>query len=82
MRSALAIYITLFAITLVAIAQILYWKLVINRDGAAGEAAPEVADMGWAREPVDPWAGFEADALAPALLAEPVPVREPVLLAA
>ncbi len=38
--------------------------------------------MGWALEPVDPWAGFEADALEPVLVSEPVRVREPVLLGA
>jgi hypothetical protein len=81
-RSALAIYITLFAITSVAIAQILYWKLVINRHGAASDAAPEVPDMGWALEPVDPWTGFEADAVEPVLVPEPARVREPALLGA
>ena len=84
MRSALAIYITLFAITSVAIAQILYWKLVINRRVAAGDLALEVPDIGCALEPVDPWAGLEADALEPVRVVVPEPVRgrEPVLLGA
>jgi hypothetical protein len=79
-RSALAIYITLFAITSVVIAQILYWRLVISRHGAA-DAAREVTDMGGPLEPVEPvepWAGLEADALAPVLVSEPVPALEPM----
>jgi hypothetical protein len=79
-RSALAVYITLFAIALVAIAQILYWKLIVNREGGAGDAAPEIPDMSWALEPVDPCAGFEADVLEPVPVSEPVRVREPVLV--
>jgi hypothetical protein len=81
-RSPLAIYITLFAVASVAIAQILYWKLVITRRGTAGDAAPEVADMGSALEPVDPWAGFAADASEPVPVSEPGRVREPVLVGA
>lgn len=81
MRSALAIYITLSAVAVVAIAQILYWKLVINRESGAGDLAPDSPDMVWL-ETVDTWAEFEADAVEPVELIEPGLVSEPVLLGA
>lgn len=37
MRSTLAIYITLSAVAVVAVAQILYWRLVIARDPVRAE---------------------------------------------
>jgi hypothetical protein len=36
-RDALAIYITLLLIVAVALAQVLYWKLVIARESNAGD---------------------------------------------
>ncbi|MGH2895578.1 MAG: hypothetical protein ACRDPM_20245 [Solirubrobacteraceae bacterium] len=76
MRVTLAIYITLFAIALVAVAQILYWRLVIAREVAATDAMADmdcvadldpVADMDWLREQAQSWAEFEADEMEPAL---------------
>jgi hypothetical protein len=73
-RAMLAIYITVAAIVIVAVAQILYWKLVITvqdvtRPDAAGEQIP---DMDWLREPVETWVGLDADDAGPALVGEPV----------
>jgi hypothetical protein len=70
-RDALAIYITLLLIVTVAIAQVLYWKLVIAREDAAGDEIPDLPDMGWLHEPVDAWVGFEADGAEPALVGDP-----------
>jgi hypothetical protein len=36
-RDALAIYITVLLIVTVAVAQVLYWKLVIARESSAGD---------------------------------------------
>jgi hypothetical protein len=81
-RVTLAIYITLFAIALVALAQILYWKLVIAREGVAIDHVPEtsrmpemdrIPDMDWLRDPAESWVGFEADDMAPTLAGDPVP---------
>jgi hypothetical protein len=74
-RDALAIYITLLLIVTVAIAQLLYWRLVIARqDVACGDARgfSELPDMDWLRQPVEAWVGFEADEAAPALVGDPV----------
>jgi hypothetical protein len=69
----LAIYITLAAIAIVAVAQILYWKLVIATDDLTCQDAgrEDFPDMDWLCEPVQPWVGLEADA-EPALVGEPV----------
>jgi hypothetical protein len=77
-RSTLAIYITLFAVAVVAIAQILYFKLVLARGHAASEDVPE---MGWSYEPIDACIGVGVDDMEPALAIEPVPVAEPALVA-
>lgn len=72
----LAIYITLFAVALMAVAQVLYWKLVIAREGVASAGVPEAdqtPDMEWLREPAEPWVGFEADDVEPARVGDPVP---------
>lgn len=74
MRSTLAIYITLSAVAVVAIAQILYFKLVLARRRAASEEAP---DMGWLYEPIDAYIGGRVDDIDPALGTEPLPVAEP-----
>jgi hypothetical protein len=85
-RSTLAIYITLSAVAVVGIAQILYWKLVVSSEGAADRAAadgsrpePGLGPMdAWAGAeahalgPVEPWAGLEDDAREPERTAEPV----------
>jgi hypothetical protein len=71
-RDALAIYVTLLLIVTVAIAQVLYWKLVIARDDAAGDEIRDLPDMGWLHESVDAWVGFEADEAEPALVGDPV----------
>lgn len=73
MRDALAIYVTLSLIVLVAIAQLLYWKLVIAREHVVGDEIPDISDMDWLRQSVEAWVGFEADE------AEPAPVGDPVL---
>jgi hypothetical protein len=82
-RATLAIYITLFAIALMAVAQILYWKLVIVRQGVAIDHVPEtkgmpemdrMPDMAWLRGPADSWVGSEADDMAPTPAGDPVPV--------
>ena len=85
MRSTLAIYITLSVVAVVAIAQILYFKLVLARQRAASEEAP---DMGWLHEPIDAYIGLGPDDMELALAIEPMPgaeatfVAEPVLVAA
>jgi hypothetical protein len=80
-RVTLAIYITLFAIASVAVAQTLYWKLVIAREGVAIDQVPEtnrmpemddIPDMDWLHDPAESWVGFEADDMAPALAGDPV----------
>jgi hypothetical protein len=70
----LAIYITLAAIAIVAIAQILYWKLVIAAEDVAGQSAgrEDFPDMDWLSEPVQPWVGLEVDDAEPARVGEPV----------
>lgn len=78
MRSTLAIYITLSAVAVVAIAQILYFKLVLARQRAASEEAP---DMGWLYEPIDAYIGIGAEDMEPALAIEPMPVAEPTFVA-
>ena len=72
MRDALAIYITLLLIVTVAIAQMLYFKLVIAREDVASDETQDLPDMDWLREPVEPWVGFEADEAEPALVGDPV----------
>jgi hypothetical protein len=73
-RATLAIYITVAAIVIVAVAQILYWKLVIaEADGTRRDAAREqIPDMDWLREPVEPWVGSDADDAGPVQVGEPV----------
>jgi hypothetical protein len=71
-RDALAIYITLALIVMVAIAQLLYWKLVIAREDVVREDSPDLPDMDWLRQPVDAWVGFEAGESEPALVGDPV----------
>ncbi len=72
MRDALAIYITLLLIVTVAIAQVLYWKLVIARDHAVCDEIPDLPDMDWLHQSVQAWVGFEADEAEPALVGDPV----------
>lgn len=45
MRDGLAIYITLLLIVTVAIAQVLYFKLVIAREDVARDETPDPPDM-------------------------------------
>jgi uncharacterized protein involved in cysteine biosynthesis len=71
-RDALAIYITLLLIVTVAVAQLLYWKLVIAREDPVGDMTPDVPDMDWLHQPVDAWVGGEADEAEPALVGERV----------
>jgi hypothetical protein len=71
-RDALAIYITLLLIVSVAIAQLLYWRLVIAREDLAGEGSRDIPDLDWLRQPVDAWVGFEADEVEPMLVGDPV----------
>jgi hypothetical protein len=68
-RDALAIYITLLLIVTVAIAQVLYWKLVIAREHAVCDELP---DIDWLYEPIEAWVGFEADEAEPVLVGDPV----------
>jgi hypothetical protein len=70
----LAIYITLAAIAIVAVAQILYWKLVIAAEDVTCQDATheDFPDMDWLCEPVQPWVGLEVDDTEPALVSEPV----------
>lgn len=73
MRDALAVYITVLLIVLVAIAQLLYWKLVIAREDIVSESPADIPDLDWLREPpVQAWVGFEADEADPALVGDPV----------
>jgi hypothetical protein len=71
-RSTLAIYITLSAVAVVAIAQILYFKLVLARDKVVHDETP---DMAWLYEPVGP-------VLVEVEEPEPLLAPEPALLAA
>lgn len=72
MRDA-AIYITVLLIVMVAVAQLLYWKLVIAREDLVREQAAEIPDLDWLRErPAEAWVGFEADEAEPALVGDPV----------
>jgi hypothetical protein len=74
-RVTLAIYITLFAVALMAVAQVLYWRLVIAPEGDASAGVPQpdrMPDMDWLREPAEPWVGFEVDDMEPALVGDPV----------
>lgn len=57
----MAIYITLALIVTVAIAQVLYFKLVIARERPGRQETPEIPDMDWLRRPVEAWVGFEPD---------------------
>ena len=72
MRDALAIYITLLLIVAVAIAQLLYWRLVITREDVAGDRIPDLPDMDWLHERVDAWAALAADEPEPGLVDAPV----------
>ena len=72
MRDALAIYITLLLIVTVAIAQVLYWKLVIAREHVVSDELEDFLDMDWLHEPVEAWVGFEADEAEPVLVGDPV----------
>jgi len=71
----LAIYITLSLIVTVAIAQLLYWKLVIAREHDACETTIDTFDLDWLCESAQTWVGLEADE------PEPAPVGDPVLVA-
>jgi hypothetical protein len=71
-RDALAIYITLLLIVTVAIAQVLYWKLVIAREHAVCDKLEDFPDLDWLHEPVQAWVGFEADEAEPVLVGDPV----------
>jgi hypothetical protein len=65
----LAIYITLFAVAAVAVAQILYWKLVIRSDEARAE---DTCDAAWLPEAPVAWPEVPAQAAEPLFAAEPV----------
>lgn len=67
----MAIYITLALIVLVAIAQVLYFKLVIARESVACDETPDTLDLEWLRESMEAWMGFETDE-EPALVGDPV----------
>jgi hypothetical protein len=68
-----AIYITVLLIVMVAIAQLLYWKLVIAREDVVCEQTAEIPDLDWLREPpAEAWVGFEADEAEPAVVGDPV----------
>lgn len=69
MRSTLAIYITLFAIAVVAMGQILYWKLVVKRDEAVTE---DIRDAEWLAESLVMWTGIETEEVETDLATEPV----------
>ena len=71
MRSTLAIYITLFAVAVVAVAQILYWKLVIARDESR---AQEACATEWLPDSLVAWPELELEleAVEPQFAAEPV----------
>jgi hypothetical protein len=72
----LAIYITLAAVALVAVAQILIWKLVITRGEAAGDDTAHVA--GWGPEPLEGLMAHHAVELVPVLAEEPLCSEEPL----
>ena len=78
MRSALAIYITLFAVAVMAIAQILYFRLVLARRRIASEEAPET---GLLYEPIELYIGVQLDDTEPSVATEPVPAAEPACAA-
>jgi hypothetical protein len=78
----LAIYITVLLIVTVAVAQVLYWKLVIARENVASDETADFTELVWLRQPIDAWAGLETDEAQPALVDEPVPVDEPALVGA
>ena len=69
MRSTLAIYITLFAVAVVAVAQILYWKLVVAHDEVCAE---EACATEWLPESLMAWSELELEAVEPQFAAEPV----------
>jgi hypothetical protein len=75
-RNALAIYITLSLIATVAIAQLLYWKLVVTCEHRVDDQSIDSFDMDWLCESVEAWVGLEADD------AQPVPVDDRVLVSA
>jgi hypothetical protein len=68
----LAIYITLLLIVAVAIAQVLYFRVVIAREDRAGEETPDLPDMNWLREPAETQVGFAADEAEPERLGDSV----------
>lgn len=77
MNVTLAIYITLSAIALVAIGQILIWKLVITRTDTVGD---DVTDApGWVPEPVDALMAYQALEFAQILSEQPLRSQEPAL---
>ena len=73
-RATLAIYITVSAIVVVAVAQILYWKLVIAAEDVTRQdaARADIPNLDWLHEPVQAWVGLEADHPEPVLVGEPV----------
>jgi hypothetical protein len=75
-RNTLAIYITVSLIATVALAQLLYWRLVITRENRVADEPIDGFDMDWLYESVEAWVGLEADD------AQPVPVDDPVLVSA
>ncbi|MFL5864254.1 MAG: hypothetical protein ACJ780_26380 [Solirubrobacteraceae bacterium] len=79
MRSTLAVYVTLFAVAVVAVAQILYWKLVIARDPAPGAA--DAPDPGWPHEPMAARQDLPLEDSGPRPGAEPLYVEEPAPVA-
>jgi hypothetical protein len=84
-RSTLAIYITLFAVAVVAVAQILYWKLVIARDRVHTE---DTGDASLLSEALVTWPEIALDAAEMRLAAETLlasetrSAAEPVLVTA
>jgi hypothetical protein len=52
-------------IVIVAIAQVLYFKLVIAREDTASEETSDLPDMDWLHEPIETWVGFEVDEAEP-----------------
>jgi hypothetical protein len=71
-RDTLAIYITLSLIATVAVAQFLYFRLVIVREGANGDDTTDTVDLDWLYESVEAWVGMEADECEPASVGDPV----------
>ncbi|MGZ4167596.1 MAG: hypothetical protein ACXVSE_08815 [Solirubrobacteraceae bacterium] len=69
MKSTLAIYITLSAIAVVAIAQILYWKLVIKRHEVRAE---DTCGAAWLPESLVTWPEIDMGAAESRFAAEPV----------